>query len=344
MFFLLSRRLTVPLFIATIAAVPAWAARLPAPIRDVLDRTGVMPRDVQDLVTDALAGHEPGISETPDPNMAARMDRARHDDVVVHERDSLFDDANVRLGLWGSPVFMRNYGTALLLTAPYDNRRTPVFLVHGINGSPRDFAALVSQFRASSYQPIVFYYPTGMPLADASRELGARMHEFLDRHPTNAFAVVGHSMGGLVAKGALDRSNGGRDFPAWKALVGISSPWSGVAPAAQAHRLPVHPASWDDLAPTSTYVRRINMTPIPRRIGFYVLYGVRGNNSLASVLGNNDGRLSVTSMSDTGLGATARGSFAFEEDHTSILRASGVLARLQIVLDRETGSDRQPRS
>jgi hypothetical protein len=133
-------------------------------------------------------------------------------------------------------------------------------------------------------------------------------------------------------------------FRAWKALVGISCPWGGVAPAAQAYRLPVHPASWDDLAPRSRFVRHINATPVPRRIGFYVFFGVRGSQSLASVLGENDGRLSVASMRDNALRAAARDSLEFDENHVSILRAPRVLGSLQTVLDRELQSDDRPRS
>jgi pimeloyl-ACP methyl ester carboxylesterase len=251
--------------------------------------------------------------------------------VVVDDRADLFDSRQVQLGIWRASDFLRDYGTALLLTAPYDDRRTPVFLVHGINGSPRDFAPVVSRFRGSRYQPVVFYYPTGMSLADASRELGTRMQEFLERHPTNGFAVVGHSMGGLVAKGLLDQFDVARLFPAWKAFVGMSCPWSGVAAASQAKRLPVHPASWDDLAPTSTFVHRVNTTPFPPSLAFYMFFGARGGRSMFSVLGNHDGRLTVDSMMDTR--SPAARTFRFYQDHVSIpgraarCRASGDGAR-----------------
>jgi pimeloyl-ACP methyl ester carboxylesterase len=285
----------------------------------------------------AAGPDDSSTSDVTDASIAAQMERARHEDVIANENDALFADTNVRLGMWKATAFLRDYGTALLLTAPYDDRRTPVFLVHGINGSPRDFAALVSRFRTSRYQPIVFYYPTGMPLSEASRELGARMQQFLRRHPTDSFAVVGHSMGGLIAKGVLDQFDVARVFPGWKAFVGISCPWSGVPAAAQAQRLPVRPRSWDDLAPTSKFVQEINDTPFPRRLAFYMFFGARGRRSPLSVLGNNDGRLSVDSMMDTPLAKTAQDTFGFYEDHVSILGAPRVFERLQTVLDHELG-------
>ena len=194
-----SRSLVIVAFVIVSAAVPVRAApRLPAVLRDALTRMGV-PDGVQAMIDGTLG--DPQDAQPTDPLVAARMDLAREQDVFVDDRADLFDSRNVQLGMWRASDFLRDYGTALLLTAPYDDRHIPVFLVHGINGSPRDFTPIVSRFRGSRYQPVVFYYPTGMPLAEASRELGARMQEFLDRHPTNGFAVVGHSMGGLVAKG-----------------------------------------------------------------------------------------------------------------------------------------------
>ena len=339
-----SRSLVVAVMMIVGAAAPVRAApRLPEPLRDALTRMGVAPDGVQAMI-DATLGN-PQAPQPTDPRVAARMALAREGDVVLDDRVDLFESRHVQLGIWRASDFLRDYGTALLLTAPYDDRRTPVFLVHGINGSPRDLAPVVSRLRGSRYQPVVFYYPTGMPLADASRELGTRMREFLERHPTDGFAIVGHSMGGLVAKGLLDQFDVARVFPTWKAFVGMSCPWSGVAAASQAKRLPIHPASWDDLAPTSTFVQRVNTTPFPPSLAFYMFFGARGGQSMFSVLGNHDGRLTVDSMMDTPLAEAARDTFGFYEDHVSILAAPRVLARLETVLDQELGNrqERRPR-
>jgi len=273
------------------------------------------------------------IPVMPDRASAERMERARHEDVIADENDPLFDDTKLELGVWSPSAFLRDYGTALFLTAPYDVKRIPVFLIHGMYGSPRNFAALVTQFRASRYQPVVFFYPTGMSLTDASRELGDRLQEFLGRHPTDGFAVVAHSMGGLVVKGMLDRFDVPRVFPAWKTFVGISCPWGGVAAAVRAGSLPVHPPSWDDLNPKSGFLRRANGTPFPDGLGFYIFFGARGRGALASTLGTTDGLLTVDSMIDTPLTRQAQDTVGFYEDHASILRSRRVFERLEMVMD-----------
>src|SRR5262249_56625844 len=94
---------------------------------------------------------------------------------------ALFGKRNIDFGAWNSGAFVDGYGTALFLTEPYDPGRVPVFLVHGINGSPHDFARVVAWFKGTRYQPVLFFYPSGMPLADGSRQLGTRVQEFVRR-------------------------------------------------------------------------------------------------------------------------------------------------------------------
>jgi pimeloyl-ACP methyl ester carboxylesterase len=307
---------------------------MPAPLRGILERFGVAPEDVENFVQGQVSGAA-AVPPVTSPVTAARMERARHEDIVARPGDALFDDINVRLGVWNSGVFLRTYGTALLLAAPWDDARTPVFLIHGMNGSPRDLVGLVSHLRATSYQPVVFFYPTGMSLAQASQELGLRLQEFAARHSIKRFAIIGHSMGGLVAKGLLDEYDVRRALPSWKVLVGISSPWRGVAWAAYGHHLPRHPASWDDLAPASSFMRRVNRTPFPPQLGFYIFFGARSRHGILSGLGSNDGQLTVDSVMDTPLTQQARDTFGFYENHASIIEAPQVFERLEMVLDRE---------
>jgi pimeloyl-ACP methyl ester carboxylesterase len=314
--------------VASAAAQPP----LPGPVRDLLERVGVPPRAIDSM----LRGRGSRATVT-DPLVAALMARARREDVVVSATDRLFDKPTVELGLWESATFLGRYGTALFLAAPWDERRIPMFLVHGISGSPRDFATLLGRFEESPYQPVLFFYPTGMPLAEASRHLGARLQEFLRRHPTRAFGIVGHSMGGLVAKGLLDEIDVPRRLPGWKVFVGISSPWGGVPAAAFGDRLPNHPPAWDDLAPGSSFMSRIDTTPVPSDVAFYLFFGARSRPSFLAALGNNDGRLTVDTMNSTRVTASARDVFGFYEDHLSILSAPRVLDRLERVLDANLG-------
>ena len=310
-------------------------APMPPPIGKLLHRIGIEPPGET-----LLSSLHPGYRTPPavDPKAVALMQTAQTADVIADGDNLLFDPRNVELGLWHSSYFLDAYGTALFLAAPYDDDRIPVVLVHGINGSPRDFQPLVSRLADSPYQPVLFFYPSGMALGDAARQLSAQLQAFVRRHHVDRFAVVGHSMGGLVAKGMLDQVDVAKALPGWNVLISISSPWRGIDLAAYSDQVPRHPPSWDDLPPESTFLRKVNSTPFPPNLAFYVFFGARSGSSLFAP-GNNDGVLSLESTADAPVNKLARDVFGFYEDHNSILAAPLVHQRLESVLATELPPD-----
>jgi pimeloyl-ACP methyl ester carboxylesterase len=272
------------------------------------------------------------VTPEKDARVAARMASARREDVVVEGDDAMFSEDMIATGVWQAPFFLDTYGTALLLAEPWDDRRIPLVFVHGINGSPRDFANMAKHFADSPYQPLAFFYPSGMPLADASAQLAARLTEMVQRHRPDRFGIIGHSMGGLVAKGVLNQTVNKAVLPGWRTFVSIASPWAGIDAAQQAHQLPRHPASWDDLAPESAFINKIQRTPFPDALPFYIFFGARSGSRLMSALGNNDGVLTLASVLDSPLGSRARDVFGFYAEHTELLSDPLLLRRLDVVL------------
>jgi pimeloyl-ACP methyl ester carboxylesterase len=286
----------------------------------------------------------PPMIAVPEKNagLAALMDRARREDTLVGADDALFSDEMIATGLWQAGFFLDTYGTALFLDQPYDPGRIPLVLVHGINGSPRDFAEMRAHFADSPYQPVAFDYPSGMALADASAQLASRIGEYLGRHGVPRFAVIGHSMGGLVVKGLLDRAESRDLLPAWRVFVSIASPWAGIDAARHAHRLPRHPASWDDLVPGSAFLQRIHRTRFPDDVPFYLFFGARSDSRIMAALGNNDGVLTLASVLDSPVGAGADDVFGFYADHTGLLADPVLLRRLAVVLAAAVGGPALP--
>ena len=309
--------------------------RLPRPLEQLLERTGVFRGDA----AAELLGNWQVALQVPVRNaeFADLMERARRDDVVVPMTHDLLAPESATVGVWHSQFFLDNYGTALLLAAPFSDDRIPVVLVHGINGSPRDFAELVPELQRAGYQPVYFFYPSGMALSEAARQLGMRLQEFLERHDVMRFAVIGHSMGGLVSKGVLNQLDVPAVLPAWRVFISISAPFGGIASAQYADRLPRRPPAWDDLAPRSPFMQKTQSTGFPSDLRFYLFFGARSGRPVMTPFGNNDGVLTVDSMVASPVTNEARDVFGFYEDHTSILVAPLVFRRLDDVLTTELG-------
>jgi pimeloyl-ACP methyl ester carboxylesterase len=99
----------------------------------------------------------------------------------------------------------------IYLLDPYDPKKTPLLMVHGLQSTPVDFAALVNSFRSdpdikAKYQIWQFYYATGTPVlvnAAALRDSLAQAIHALDPEDRDAatkrIVVLGHSMGGVIS-------------------------------------------------------------------------------------------------------------------------------------------------
>ena len=110
----------------------------------------------------------------------------------------------------------------IYINEPYQPGKVPVLFVHGFISSPATWAPLFEQLQADAElrqhcQFWFYYYPTGVPYIVSAADLRERltmMREKLDpAHKDKALdniVVIGHSMGGLVAK--LVTEEGGPDF------------------------------------------------------------------------------------------------------------------------------------
>ncbi len=100
----------------------------------------------------------------------------------------------------------------LILTEPYQRGKIPVIFIHGLYSDPITWADTFNDLRAqgdlyAQYQFWVFRYPTGGAVLESAAELRAnlvRVRQVYDPQQTDtaldAMVLVGHSMGGLLAK------------------------------------------------------------------------------------------------------------------------------------------------
>lgn len=128
-------------------------------------------------------------------------------------------------GLLNPDAAMKRRG--IYMVEPYDPRRIPVVMVHGLWSSPTTWMEMFNDLRSfpeirSRYQFWFYQYPTGKPFLSSAAEMRDALVEVrttLDPNRVNPnldqMVLVGHSMGGLVSR--LQTIESGDDF--WRILT-----------------------------------------------------------------------------------------------------------------------------
>lgn len=101
------------------------------------------------------------------------------------------------------------------LAEPYDRKRIPVLMIHGLASSPKTFMDMSEAINADpkvrkKYQLWYFFYPTGTPWIASSSEFRKSYRKLIqkldpNKNDTNIrkTVLIGHSMGGLIARVSL---------------------------------------------------------------------------------------------------------------------------------------------
>jgi pimeloyl-ACP methyl ester carboxylesterase len=248
----------------------------------------------------------------------------------------LFSRERAELGLWTPFEFVEDGGAGIYFLEPWDPERVPVLFVHGINGSPRDFTALIEALDKERYQVWVLSYPTGLRLSWVARG----MYQFLDvlrhQYEFDELHVVAHSMGGLVSRGAVNLCAQNRKCTYLASYTTISTPWSGVDSASNGVKwAPTVVPVWRDLDPGSEYVTTLFDTDLPEDLPYHLLFGYRHDTVFGAE--SSDGVIKLRSQLRHEAQANAVSIRGYDEGHTSILENEAVLATVFGILDENSG-------
>jgi pimeloyl-ACP methyl ester carboxylesterase len=242
------------------------------------------------------------------------------------------------LGVYDPIRFLaRIQGVAFPVGVP-DKKKTQVILVHGINGTPRDFAALVPSLDASRYQVWLFYYPSGLPLDNLGKILALVVAKIAARLPNDGqVAIVAHSMGGLVGRRAVNElcAKGRPEY--LRFYASFDTPYGGVKEVEGAVKRGTElVASWVDVASGSPFLERLHARPWPEDLPFQLFFGW-GLPDHHGPSPAGDGTIALSSQLDPRAQAVATGMSGYADTHVGILSDPAALRELSRLLDEATG-------
>lgn len=154
-----------------------------------------------------------------------------------------------------------------------DSSKPVTVLVHGCNGSAGRFRSLAQLYAFHGQQAVCFSYDDRASLVQSSEQLAAAVGALARRMRNRDITVIGHSMGGLVARKAME----GERRVEWEGegvnvnLVTVSAPVSGIAAAIPCGYRTLHWASlgivpltcwaitganWYEITASSDFIRR----------------------------------------------------------------------------------------
>jgi pimeloyl-ACP methyl ester carboxylesterase len=247
--------------------------------------------------------------------------------VVTTFDDPRFKQEYATDSLWRPYDFIFDVGPGVYFLEPYDARKIPVLFVHGINGTPNNFRALVERLDRTKYQPWMYYYPSGLHLAGLADHLDQTMKNLQLKHGFTQYHLIAHSMGGLVSRGFLLRNQTGGSRARVPLYITISAPWAGhKAAQAGVDYAPGVVYVWTDMAPQSAYLTDLFFTthdgapvhrPLPAGVQHHLLFSFKSRGAMSGEC--SDSTVTLASQLYEGAQKDASRLYGFDETHMSIL-------------------------
>ncbi len=271
--------------------------------------------------------------------IAVRVEVGGQDSLVDSVDDPIFSPELGELGVYEPSRFLARTQRWLFSVGVPNFSRTQLVLVHGIDGTPRDFRALIAGIDRSRYDVWLFYYPSGLSLDQLGYALALAVGRLAaaSKAPDVRVAIVAHSMGGLVARRAVNElCRDGR--PSYlRMFASFDTPYGGVESVAGAvkRRAELVP-SWIDVAAESPFLTRLHATPLPKDLPFHLFFGWGDRHGHGPGLAG-DGTITLASQLDPRAQSIATGVSGFGDTHVGILSDPQAIAALAQALVQATG-------
>jgi len=242
-------------------------------------------------------------------------------------------------GLWEPMNFLNDGLAGIYFLEPYDRKRVPVLFVHGISGFPQVFSTLIDELDRERFQAWFYFYPSGFRLDSISDHLEGLLKRLQVEHDFDELAIVAHSMGGLVARGAILKYEDDTKRDDIRLFISISTPWGGdtTAKGTETARIAV-PPSLKDMNPSSDYLRWLFyedeenkiVKSLSEEVDYHMIFSFRMSRSSTVA---NDGSVTVASQTRVESQEQALTIRAWDYGHMSILDSPEVVQRMQLLLE-----------
>ncbi len=277
------------------------------------------------------------------PRGLAQLERTTTTMGVPIDFDSFrFDAEYVQLGMWEPTRWYTEVDYGFYLLEPWDRteRKPMLLLVHGINGSPRDFRSMLRRLDTDDFNVALFHYPSGIGIDDNAYMLSQIMNELLIRTPGQEYVLLAHSMGGLVSKRFIELQDRSGRADLIQKFITISTPWAGHRAAASgAKHSPVVAPVWEDMAPDSEFIRELSAYELPSELEYTLLFSHGGNSVLLPDA--NDGVVSLDSQLFPPMQDRADHLIGVSQDHVGILPTDRTVEIVGRLLDEVRAAPRQ---
>lgn len=245
--------------------------------------------------------------------------------------NDFFDARWGTMGIYRPTEFLAHTQGAFFALDEYDPDKTMVLFVHGVEGTPQDWKYLVEGLDRKRFQPWFYFYASGLPLDKLGSILGGSIEFFdeLKEYRLKRLIIVAHSMGGLVARSAIDKICRKGKPPYLKMYISMSSPYGGVEDANEGIKTaPVVVPSWRDIATESQFLQNIYLRDLPPDVPFHMFFGYRNKSGISS-----DGTITMRSQLDSRIHMKAIKSYGFDATHVGILNDEHVRQLFYKLLD-----------
>ncbi|MFL0805144.1 MAG: alpha/beta hydrolase [Agarilytica sp.] len=227
--------------------------------------------------------------------------------------DPKFDLINGKMGMWRPLDFVGQVGGGLFLLQAYEQEKIPVIFVHGMSGTPKNWARAIDGLDKEAYQPWVFYYPSGARLDMVSNFLLKSVNQLSAQYQFKEFYVAAHSMGGLVTRSFVKKYlTSGANAKLGKVIT-VNSPMNGMKSAETGvSRSPIVVPAWRDVATNSEFVSDLRQWTWPSDIPYYLAFSYLSGES-------GDGVVDLSSQIPRHLQKEAHVLRGFNAEHTEAL-------------------------